>query len=357
MHRVLVINPGSTSSKIAVFDDQKEVFTRSIRHEAETEKYPNIMDQMDFRKGLILTALQEENIPLESLSAVVGRGGLLHPMEGGTYHVTPAMLEDLSSCRYGEHASNLGGILADAIAKPLGVPAYIADPVVVDEKIPEARLSGWPGIERLCISHPLNQKAVAKRYAREHNGKYQDFNFIVAHMGGGLSVGAHEHGRIIDVNNALDGDGPFSAERTGGLPLRGVMDMCFSGEYTRHSLQKAFIGHGGLYAYLGTKDGLEIIKRIEAGDEKTIAVIKAQAYQVAKEIGGCAAALKGKVDAILLTGGLAYNKYFTDWIKERVEFIAEVVLYPGEDEMGALALAACEALTGEIQCKRYEDFI
>ncbi len=354
MHRILAINPGSTSTKISIYEDEKEILTKSLRHEKETEKFSKVIDQLDFRKGLILDFLKEANFEPDDFSAIIGRGGLLHPVPGGTFRVNEDMLEDLASAKYGSHASNLGGILAHTLADGK-IPAYIADPVVVDEKIPEARYSGWPEIERICISHPLNQKAVAKLWARNRGGRYQDFNFIVAHMGGGLSVGAHEKGRIIDVNNALDGDGPFSAERSGGLPMRGMMDLFYSGKYPqRKDLNDTLVGKAGLYAYLGTKDGVEIVKRIEVGDEKAIEVIKAQAYQVAKEIGSCAAVLKGDVDAIILTGGLAYNKYFTDWIGERVSFIAELAVYPGEVEMQALTLAALEALRGECEVIEYQ---
>lgn len=353
MQRILVINPGSTSTKIAIFEGDQEISTRSLRHEKETEKYEKVVDEMDFRQGLIEDFLAEESYKLEDFSAIIGRGGLLKPITSGTYAVSQDMLDDLASCQYGEHASNLGGILAHKLAGGR-VPAYIADPVVVDEKIPEARYSGLPGYERICISHPLNQKAVAKRWAKENGGKYQDFNFIVAHMGGGLSVGAHEKGRMIDVNNALDGDGPFSAERAGGMPVRAMLDIFYSGKYpTRESLYKTLVGNGGLQAYLGTKDGIKIVQQIEAGDEETIAVIKAQAYQVAQEIGACAATLKGDVDAIILTGGLAYNEHFTKWISEYVSFIADIVIYPGENEMQALALAALEALNGETETKEY----
>lgn len=353
MFRILVINPGSTSTKISVYEDEKNAFTRSIRHEAETEKYPGLDEQLGFREKMILDTLKEEKYELKDMDAIVGRGGLLHPVIGGTYLVNEDMLSDLQKSRYGWHASNLGAILADRFARPLGIPCYIADPVVVDEKIPEARYSGFPGIERLSIDHPLNQKAMAKRYAREHGKKYADMNFVIAHMGGGLSVNAHQRGRIVDGDNALDGDGPFSAERSGGLPLRGVLDMAFSGKYTRESIQATLVGHGGLYAYLGTKDGLEIARRIDSGDKKAAEVIRAMALQVAKSIGACAAVLKGKVDAIIITGGLAYLEPLTAGIEELVEWIAPVVLFPGEDEMGALALAAREVLSGETEALVY----
>lgn len=353
MQLILAINPGSTSTKIAIFDGDKELASQSLRHEKETEQYSKVIDELDFRQELIQKFLDENDYKLADFAAIVGRGGLLRPIPSGTYEVNADMIDDLSSAKYGAHASNLGGILAHRLADGK-IPSFIADPVVVDEKIPEARYTGIPGYERVAISHPLNQKAVAKVWAKKQGGKYQDYNFIVAHMGGGLSVGAHEHGRIIDVNNALDGDGPFSAERAGSMPVRAMLDLCYSGQYpTREALYKTLVGHGGLFAFLGTKDGIKIVEQIEAGDEKTIEVIKAQAYQVAKSIGACAAALKGKVDAIILTGGLAYNQYFTQWISEYVSFIADVVLYPGEMEMQALAIACLEALNGECEIKQY----
>lgn len=355
MHKILVINPGSTSTKIAVYDECTPLFVKSIRHEAESAEHPAMADQLGFRKNLILKALKEEKCPLETMAAVIGRGGLLRPLKGGTYRVNEAMLEDMRACRFGEHASNLGAILADLLVREAGldIPTYIADPVVVDELIPEARYSGWPEFERISIFHALNQKAVAKRYAREQGKKYDEIKVIVAHMGGGITVGCHLHGQVIDVNNGLDGEGPFSAERTGTLPLRNVMDICYSGRYTRKELQRQFIGKGGLYAYLGTKDGLEIEGRIEKGDEKAIMAIRAMAYQVAKEIGALATVLTGEVDAILVTGGLAYLKPLVNEIERRVKFIAPVKLYPGEDEMGALALAATEVLKGEAKVLEY----
>lgn len=356
MSKILVINPGSTSTKIAVYEGDKSVFFRSIRHEAESSKIPKIMDQLDFRLQLIREVLTEAEINLLDLDAIIGRGGLLHPMEGGTYKVSQDMIDDMANCRYGEHASNLGAIIAAKLAEGLPIPVFIADPVVVDEMIPEAKFSGWPEFERIAISHPLNQRAVAKRFARDQGKNYEDMNFIVAHMGGGSSFGAHRQGRIIDVNNALDGDGPFSAERTGSLPLRSVLDFCYSGKHTREEAQRLFIGQGGLYAYLGTKDGVEIGKRLEAGDEKTKMLIRAMAYQTAKEISSLGAVFSGEVDAILLTGGLAYMKPLTDLITERVQYLAPVHVFPGEDEMSALALAAEEVLSGELEAKEYTAF-
>lgn len=347
-YRILAINPGSTSTKIAIYDNEKEVFETTLRHSnAEIDAYERVADQYDFRKNVILTALSDNDINLTKLSAVVGRGGLLKPITGGTYAVGDAMLEDLKSGLRGEHASNLGGMIAHEIAQQLHIPAFIVDPVVVDELHPLARISGMPEIERKSIFHALNQKAVARRYAAEHGEAYEALNLIVAHLGGGISVGAHEKGRVIDVNNALDGEGPFSPERAGGLPVGDFAKLCFSGTYTHEAIKKKLKGKGGLVAYLETNDGREVVRRIEGGDATAKLVFEAMAYQVSKEIGSCAAALSGKVDAIILTGGLAYGELLTSWIEARVRFIAPCVVYGGEDEMSALALGGLRVLKGE----------
>ena len=353
MSLILVLNPGSTSTKIAVYKGEKSLFSRSIRHEEESSKIPCIIDQLEFRLRLVKETLAEAKIKLTECAAIIARGGLLHPVEGGVFKVNQAMIDDLTTCRYGEHASNLGALMAAELATSKSMPVYIADPVVVDEMIAEAKISGWPEFPRIAISHPLNQRAVGKRYARNQGHRYEDLNLIIAHMGGGTSVGAHRKGRIIDVNNGLDGDGPFSAERTGSLPLRSVLDFCYSGKHSREEAQRLFIGQGGLYAYLGTKDGIEIEERLEAGDEKAETLIRAMAYQTAKEIGSLGAVLYGEVDAILLTGGLAYMKALTELISERVSHLAPVYVFPGEDEMGALALAADEVLSGKAVAKEY----
>ncbi len=353
MSLILVLNPGSTSTKIAVYRDGKLIFSRSKRHEEESNKTPQVIEQLDFRLQLVKDALAEAQIKMSDVDAVIGRGGLIKPVPGGTYNVSRDMIEDMLNCRYGEHASNLGAIMAAKLAEGLSIPVYIADPVVVDEMIPEAKITGWPEFERIAISHALNQKAVAKRFAREQGKNYEDMNLIVAHMGGGSSFGAHYRGKIIDVNNALDGDGPFSAERTGGLPLRNVLDFCYSDKHTREEAQRLFVGQGGLYAYLGTKDGTEIEKRIESGDEKAKMLIRAMAYQSAKEISSLGAVFSGEVDAILVTGGLAYMKILTDQIAERVQYLAPIHIFPGQDEMGALAQAAEEVLSGKVTAKEY----
>lgn len=354
LYRVLAINPGSTSTKIAIFDNEKPVFEEVLRHSnEELSKYHTIFDQYEFRKNVILEALNEKGINITKLQAVVGRGGALKPIDGGTYKVDDRMLEDLKKGVQGQHASNLGGAIAYEIASQLNIPPFIVDPVVVDEMQEIAKISGMPELERRSIFHALNQKAVARRVARDKGGSYQDFNFIIAHLGGGISVGAHEKGRVIDVNNALDGDGPFSPERAGGLPAGDFVKLCLSGKYTYDEIKKKQVGKGGLVAYLGTNDGREVVKMIEAGDKKAETIYKAMAYQVAKDIGAAAVVLKGNVDAIILTGGIAYDKVFTGWIKQRVSFITEVLVYPGEDEMIALTEGALRVLRGEEEAKLY----
>mgnify|MGYP001350199001 CR=1 FL=1 len=352
--RILAINPGSTSTKIAIFENEKCLFETTLRHSTEEiSKYKHIFDQYEFRKNVILDVLNEKEINLTKLNAVVGRGGLLKPIEGGTYLVSERMLEDLKRGVLGEHASNLGGVLAFEIASKLNIPSYIVDPVVVDELEEIARISGIPEIERISIFHALNQKAVARRAAKEMGRDYTDLNLIVAHLGGGISVGAHKKGRVVDVNNALDGEGPFSPERSGGLPVGDLIKLCFSGTMTQGEIKKRITGNGGLVAYLGTNNAKEVSERISAGDSEAELVYKAMAYQVAKEIGSCAAVLKGEVDAILLTGGIAYDKQFIEWIEKRVQFIAPVKKYPGEDEMTALAEGAQRILNGEEEARRY----
>ena len=288
------------------------------------------------------------------LNAVVGRGGLLKSIEGGTYAVNDVMLEDLRNGVQGQHASNLGGIIANEIGKSLGIPSFIVDPVVVDEMEDVARISGIPEIERKSIFHALNQKAVAKRYAKEIGKKYDDINVIVAHMGGGISVGAHKLGRVIDVNNALDGEGPFSPERSGGLPTGDLVKLCFSGKYTFDEIKKKINGKGGYTAHLNTNNAKAVGDAALAGDEKAKLIQNALAYQVAKEIGKCAATLSGKVDAIILTGGIAYAKQIVEYIKEKVEFIAQVIVYPGEDELLALTQGGLRVLNGEESSKEYK---
>jgi len=350
----LIINPGSTSTKLGIFEDETLIMDETLRHSTEEiAQYATIIDQKDFRKNIILAFLKEKNIDVNSFQVIVGRGGLLKPIPGGTYPVTEKLIADLKAGVQGEHASNLGGILAKEIADHIGVPAYIVDPVVVDELIPIARYSGMPEISRSSIFHALNQKAVARRYAKESGKKYEDLNLIVIHMGGGVSVGAHEKGRVIDVFNALDGDGAFSPERAGGVPTGGLIRLCFSGKYSEKEIMKMAVGNGGFNAYLGTNDARDVIKKIDAGDVKAKEVMDAFIFQVSKNVGAMATVLKGKVDQIIITGGIAYNERVTTAIKERVGFIAPVTLYPGEDELLALAQGALRVMNGEEKPQEY----
>lgn len=352
--KILTINPGSTSTKIAVFDNEELVFEKTLRHSSEEiGKYEKISDQFEFRKSVIEEAVLEAGVKISDLDAVVGRGGLLKPITGGTYAVDEDMIEDLKVGILGEHASNLGGLIAKEIGDSVGIPSYIVDPVVVDELNDLARVSGIPELDRKSIFHALNQKATARRASRDLNKKYEDCNFIVAHMGGGISVGAHKKGKVIDVANALDGEGPFSPERSGGLPVGDLIKICFSGKYTQDEIKKKIKGNGGLVGYLNTNDSRVVEEKILNGDENAKLIYEAMAYQVSKEIGSCSVVLKGKVDAILLTGGIAYSKLFTSMIEERVNFIADVKVYPGEDEMIALAQGALRVLNKEEEAKTY----
>ncbi|MCT4594609.1 MAG: butyrate kinase [Anaeromicrobium sp.] len=353
-YRILTINPGSTSTKIGVFDGEELVFEETLRHSSEEiGQFKRIYDQYNFRKDVILSVLKENDIKLDSLNACVGRGGLLKPIEGGTYEVNDPMIEDLKVGVLGQHASNLGGIIAKEIAKDLNIRAYIVDPVVVDEMIDLARVSGMPEYDRMSIFHALNQKAVARKAANELGKKYDELNFVVAHLGGGISVGAHELGKVIDVNNALDGEGPFSPERCGTVPVRKIMKMAFSGEYTVEEFNKKVSGKGGLVAYLNTNDGRDVKKMVAAGNVQAGVIYKAMAYQVAKEIGSMCVALGGRVDGIILTGGIAYDSEFVDWIKERAEFLGKIFVYPGEEELRALAEGGLRVLKGEEEAKVY----
>lgn len=350
----LIINPGSTSTKLGIFEDENMVMDETLRHSTEEiAQFASIIDQMDFRKKIILDFLKEKNIDVNSFNVIVGRGGLLKPIPGGTYAVTERLADDLKKGVQGQHASNLGGLLAKEIAEQVGVPAYIVDPVVVDELCDIARYSGIPELPRISIFHALNQKAVARRFAKESGKKYEDLNLIVVHLGGGVSVGAHESGRVIDVFNALDGDGAFSPERAGGVPTGGLIRMCFSGNYTEKEVMKKAVGNGGFNAYLGTNDARDVIKRIDEGDTKAKEVMDAFIFQISKNIGAEATVLKGKVDQIIITGGIAYNERVTGAIKERVGFIAPVTLYPGEDELLALAQGALRVMNGEEKAKEY----
>ncbi|EWH21117.1 butyrate kinase [Bacillus haynesii] len=352
--RILVINPGSTSTKIGVFHDDRSIFEKSIRHdEAELQQYETIIDQYSFRKQAILETLHEQGINISKFDAVCARGGLLRPIEGGTYEVNDAMIVDLKNGYAGQHASNLGGIIAREIADGLNIPAFIVDPVVVDEMAPIAKISGTPAIERRSIFHALNQKAVARKAAWQFGKRYEDMKMIITHMGGGITIGVHCHGRVIDVNNGLHGEGPLSPERAGTIPAGDLIDMCFSGEYTKDELMKMLVGGGGLAGYLGTTDAVKVEKMIKEGDQKAALIYEAMAYQIAKEIGAASAVLKGEVDAIILTGGLAYGKSFISSIRQYIDWISDVVVFPGENELQALAEGAFRVLNGEEEAKQY----
>lgn len=352
---ILAINPGSTSTKFSLFKEERLVFEKTLRHTSEELKnFERITDQFRFRKDLIMNELSERKIDLAGISAVVGRGGLVKPIESGIYKVNQRMKDDLTNGFSGQHASNLGGLIADDIASSLCcASAYIVDPVVVDELQAIARLSGHPVIERKSIFHALNQKAVAQIYASSKGRKYEESNLIIAHLGGGVSVGAHKNGRVIDVNNALNGDGPFSPERSGGLPSGQLVDLCFSGRLSYDEIKSMLTGKGGMVAYLGTNNFIEVCKMAEKGDKKAILIRNAASYQVGKEIGAMAAVLSGKVDAIILTGGMAYQDTYVAEISSMVSFIGEVVVYPGEDELKALAYNCLLALDGKIEVKTY----
>lgn len=353
---ILAINPGSTSTKIAVFDNNKNIHQTNLAHSnEELEKFENISDQYEFRKKIILEELDDAGINTNNIVIVIGRGGLIKPIKSGVYLVNEKMKNDLKKGLLGQHASNLGGLIADDLAKSLpNATAYIADPVVVDEMDDIARISGHPEFERISIFHALNQKIIAKTYAQSRIQKYEELNLIVAHLGGGISVGAHKKGKVIDVNQALDGEGPFSPERSGTLPAGALAKLCFSGKYSLSEVKKMITGKGGLTAYLGTNNALEVEMKIRNGDKKAKIIYEAMAYQIAKEIGAAATVLKGKIDAILITGGIAYDEIFVNWVKERVEFIAPVFAYPGEDEMRALAINALSVLKGETNASEYK---
>ncbi len=351
----LVINPGSTSTKIGVYDDETLLFEETLRHSTEEiARFACMADQKDFRKDIILSMLREKDFDSASLNMVVGRGGLLKPIVSGTYAINDALTADLNKSERGEHASNLGGLIAKEIADSLHIPSYIVDPVVVDELIPEARLSGMPEIPRVSIFHALNQKAIAKRYAKETGRPYPELNLIVVHLGGGVSVGAHRNGRVIDVFNALDGDGAFSPERAGGVPSGALIRLCFSGKYTETELLKKVTGNGGLNAFLGTNNMQNVEKKVAEGDPEWTLVRNAFIMQVSKDIGSMACVLEGKVDQILITGGIAYNKSVTDSLREKTGWIAPITVYPGEDELLALVQGALRVLHGEEAALTYE---
>lgn len=354
---ILAINPGSTSTKVAVSVGNDQVFLRSILHDAdELSKYDKITDQFEFRKELVLKEVKDNGIPYDEIKIVIGRGGLVKPILSGVYEVNEELIQDLHAGVQGEHASNLGGLIAYELSKEFpNSKAYIADPVVVDELQDVARLTGHPEIKRVSIFHALNQKAMARTYAQSCGMNYDDLNLIIAHLGGGISIGAHKKGKVIDVNNALDGEGPFSPERSGSLPSGALADFCFNNGLTHEEVKKMIVGKGGLMAYTGSNNAHKLEDKARRGDKKARLIQKAMGYQISKEIGARAAVLSGEVHAIILTGGIAHNPDLTGFIKEHVSFIAPVFVYPGEDEMRALAMNGTMLIKGTIHAKEYKE--
>jgi len=353
-YKMLIINLGSTSTKIAVYIDLEEQFKVSINHlQQDLDAFQDIWEQKSFRKEKILNTLKENGYSLEAFNCIVCRGGNVKPIPGGTYLVNAEMIQDIRSEKYGVHPTGVGNIIAYELGSAYDIPVVTADPPVTDELCNLARYSGVKEIPRISSGHALNQKRTARKIAKDIGKSYADLNFVVAHLGGGISVGAHQKGRMIDFNNALDGDGPFSPERAGTIPAGDLIKMCYSGVFTEKEMVKKVKGNGGLMSYLGTNNGLEVEERIENGDTYALEVFEAMAYQVSKEIAGAAAVLKGEVDAIVLTGSLAYSERLTNWIKERTRFIAAIYLCPGENEMISLAENALRYLRGEEEVQNY----
>lgn len=351
--KILIINPGSTSTKLAVYSDSAPVWMSGAHHPGkELARFHHTMEQYDYRMDFVRRRLAEGGVPV-AFDAVIARGGLLKPLPGGVYRVNARMIDDLRHAEM-DHACNLGALLADELARECGCPAFIADPVVVDELKDEARFTGIPGMQRKSVFHALNSKAVSRQYAATVGRAYEDMRLIVAHMGGGISVSAHCLGRVIDVNNALDGEGPFSTERAGTLPAGQLVDLCFSGKYTARQVKRMIHGHGGLMAYTGTNDMITIARRAGEGEEPDRAALSAMLYTVAKQIGAMHVSLQGQEDAIVLTGGIAHSKYCMDRLIPQIDFLAPTVLMPGENEIGSLAYNALGVLTGKLQLKEYE---
>jgi len=352
---ILVINPGATSTKIAVYRNNTSVFLKGIRHDCgDLETFTNTADQLPYRLNLVLSEVKENHIPVDQVGMIIARGGLIHPLESGVYEVNEQMIKDLSEGVMGDHASNLGGLIAHRLLETFTqARAYIADPVVVDELDEVARISGHPQFQRTSIFHALNQKSVARTHAQSMGKDYEDMNLVVAHLGSGVSVGAHERGKVVDVNNALDGEGPFGPERSGTLPNGALARYCFQENSSWKQVNKMLIGEGGMFAYLGHKDAQLLEKMAGEGDAEAGLIHEALAYQVSKEIGAMAAALSGRIDGILITGGMAHNPGLTSAIKERIDFMAPVFIYPGEDEMRALAHNGSLLLSGKVSAKHY----
>lgn len=353
--RILAINPGSTSTKFAVYLEDRCILSQTIRHSLEDLSfYRDINHQFDFRRGLIIEALVSEGIEVDRIKYIIGRGGLTYPVESGVYLVNNLMLEHARAGVLGQHASNLGPLMADFIANQIpGARAYIADPVVTDELQDIARITGHPVFKKRSVFHALNQKAMAREYARRQGVSYESLRLIVVHLGGGISVGVHLYGKVIDVNNALDGDGPFSPERSGSLPVGQLIDLCFEGKLTKEEIKRMVVGEGGYVAYLGTNDAREVERRAREGDQKARFIQEALAYQVAKMIGEMSTVLDGQVDAILVTGGMAYNNDLVSYLQKKTAFISTFHVFPGEDELAALAMNALMVARGEQIAKVY----
>ncbi len=352
MKRIFVINLGSTSTKLAVYEDEKVVWMTGIHHPVhELMEFPHVNDQYQYRMDYIHSHLDEAGID-KHFDAVIARGGLLHPTAGGVYPVNEKMKHDLIHAEL-EHACNLGALMADEIARECGCPAFIADPEVVDELQPRARLSGIPGIQRLSVFHALNGKAVSRKYAASIGRRYEDLNLIVVHLGGGISVAAHHKGKVIDVNNALNGEGPFSPERAGTVPAMQLVDMCFSGKYEKRDIQKLICGKGGLHGHLGTTDMITISALAEDGEEPYKLVLDTMLYTVAKHVGAMFVTLMGKCDGIIITGGIAHSQYCVKELRPQIEYLAPIIMMPGEDELGSLAFNALGALKGELPLQEY----
>lgn len=352
MEKLLILNPGSTSTKIAVFEDETPLFTESITHTPEElAPFDHVADQYEFRKNLVIKTVEGHGVGLDSITGIVSRGGLLTPIEAGAYEVNDDMVWQLKNKPQNEHASNVGAMIARVLSKEYGIPAFIYDGITVDELLPINKITGLPVFRRKGMGHNLNTRAAAMRYAKENGKAYQDITVIVAHLGGGISVNLHHNGKIEDFIN--DEEGTFSPERSGGLPMFDVIKMCFDGQHSYHSMMTMVKRQGGLMSHLGTTDSREVEKMISAGDEHAKLIYDAMALNIAKNIAKCAPGVCGKVDAILLTGGIAYSKYVTEYIRKHVEFIAPVVVYAGEDEMLSLALGGLRVLRGEEQAKHY----
>ena len=349
---VLAINPGSTSTKFAVYQEESLLFSETIRHNDEVNSFPSIAAQKQYRKEAIEEGLKKHEIRIEQLAAIVGRGGFLRALSSGTYEINNQMIEDLENAKFGEHASNLGAIIAYELAKPYQIPSFIVDPIVVDELNELARFSGIPEIERKSHVHALNIKAVIRKVTKQLGKKHDEMNFVVGHLGGGISIVASKEGKLIDVNNA-NNEGPFSPERAGGLPAHQLVKLCYSAKYTEKEMLARLTKTGGIYAYLGTKDALEAEERMLAGDQQAKKVFDAMIYQIGKEIGAMAVVLDGKVDGVILTGGLSYSEYIVSEIIRKVKFIAPVYVVPGEEELESLALGALRVINGEEQANIY----